>query len=175
MIALSCQGELFLDPVEIRHTPFLHRDPKPGSLTRLSRFTEGGAADTRNSPGTGSTRILPPWASMMRHITICKERGCGIDRAIDGIEFFWLPAPEFLADHDFMRITLLGHQNTSEMGRADKTRACYQLCCLRWVCRDYMTNATLRKRLGIDDQNYPMTSRIIKDTMDQGLIRLYKP
>lgn len=38
-----------------------------------------------------------------------------------------------------------------------------------------MTNAGLRKRRGIDDQNYPMASRIIKDTMDQGLIRLYDP
>ncbi len=65
--------------------------------------------------------------------------------------------------------------NIGEMGKADKVRACYQHCCLRWVCRDYMTNATLRKRLGIDDQNYPMASRIIKDTMDQGIIRLYDP
>jgi ATP-dependent DNA helicase RecG len=74
-----------------------------------------------------------------------------------------------------MRVTLFGHQNISDMGRADKIRACYQHCCLRWVCRDYMTNATLRKRLGIDDQNYPMASRVIKDTTDQGLIRLYDP
>lgn len=114
-------------------------------------------------------------ASMMRRVNICEERGSGIDRAIDGIEFFQLPAPEFLADQDFMRITLFGHQNLGEMGKADKIRACYQHCCLRWVCRDYMTNATLRKRLGIDDQNYPMASRIIKDTMDQGIIRLYDP
>ena len=95
-------------------------------------------------------------ASMMRRINICEERGSGIDRAINGIEIFQLPAPEFLDDNDFMRVTLFGHQNISEMGRADKIRACYQHCCLRWVCRDYMTNATLRKRLGIDDQNYPM-------------------
>lgn len=97
-------------------------------------------------------------ASMMRRINICEERGSGIDRAINGIEIFQLPAPEFLDDNDFMRVTFFGHQNISEMGRADKIRACYQHCCLRWVCRDYMTNATLRKRLGIDDQNYPMAS-----------------
>ena len=114
-------------------------------------------------------------ASMMRRLNICEERGSGIDRAINGIEIFQLPAPEFLDDNDFMRVTLFGHQNINDMGRADKIRACYQHCCLRWVCRDYMTNATLRKRLGIDDQNYPVASRIIKDTTDQGLIRLYDP
>lgn len=101
-------------------------------------------------------------ASVMRRINICEERGSGIDRVIDCIEVFQLPAPEFLENRDFMRVTLFGHQNISEMGRVDKIRACYQHCCLRWVCRDYMTNATLRKRLGIDDQNYPMASRIIK-------------
>ena len=114
-------------------------------------------------------------ASVMRRMNICEERGSGIDRAINCIEVFQLPAPEFLDDEDFMRVTLFGHQNLGEMGRADKIRACYQHCCLRWVCRDFMTNASLRKRLGIDDQNYPMASRIIKDTMDQDLIRLYDP
>jgi predicted HTH transcriptional regulator len=114
-------------------------------------------------------------ASMMRRINICEERGSGIDRAIDCIEVFLLPAPEFFDDHDFMRVTLFGHQSIGEIGRTDKIRACYQHCCLRWVCRDYMTNATLRKRLGIDDLNYPMASRIIKDTMDKDLIRLYDP
>ena len=114
-------------------------------------------------------------ASMMRRMNICEERGSGIDRAIDCIEVFQLPAPEFLDDRDFMRVTLFGHQNIGEMGRVDKVRACYQHCCLRWVCRDYMTNTSLRKRLGINDENYPMASRIIKDTMDKGLIRLYDP
>lgn len=114
-------------------------------------------------------------ASVMRRMNICEERGSGIDRAIDCIEVFQLPAPEFLGDRDFMRVTLFGHQNIGEMGKADKIRACYQHCCLRWVCRDFMTNASLRKRLGIDDPNYPMASRIIKDTTDQGLIRLYDP
>jgi predicted HTH transcriptional regulator len=114
-------------------------------------------------------------ASMMRRMNICEERGSGIDRAIDCIEVFQLPAPEFLDDRDFMRVTLFGHQNIGEMGRVDKIRACYQHCCLRWVCRDYMTNTSLRKRLGINDENYPMASRIIKDTMDKGLIRLYDP
>ncbi len=114
-------------------------------------------------------------AAMMRRMNICEERGSGIDRAINCIEVFQLPAPEFHADKEFMRVTLFKHQNFSEMGRDDKIRACYQHCCLRWVCRDFMTNASLRKRMGIDDQNYPMASRIIKDTMDQGLIRLYDP
>lgn len=111
-------------------------------------------------------------ASMMRRMNICEERGSGIDRAIGCIEVYQLPAPDFQADEDFMRVTLSAHRGYGEMGREDRVRACYQHACLRYVCRDFMTNATLRKRLGIDDQNYPMASRIIGDTMDAGLIRL---
>lgn len=34
-----------------------------------------------------------------------------------------------------------------------------------------MTNLTLRERLGIDKQNYPMASRIIKDALNAGKIK----
>lgn len=114
-------------------------------------------------------------ASMMRRMNICEERGSGVDRAIGCIEVYQLPAPDFREDEDFTRVTLFAHQSYSEMGREDRVRACYQHACLRYVCREFMTNATLRKRLGIDDQNYPIASRIIGDTMEAGLIRLQDP
>jgi len=114
-------------------------------------------------------------ASMMRRMNICEERGSGIDRAIGCIEVYQLPAPDFQEDEDFMRVTLFAHRSYSEMGREDRVRACYQHACLRYVCRDFMTNATLRKRLGIEDQNYPTASLILRDTLDAGLIRLQDP
>ncbi len=114
-------------------------------------------------------------ASMMRRMNICEERGSGVDRAIGCIEVYQLPAPDIQEDEDFTRVTLFAHQSYSEMGREDKVRACYQHACLLYVCREFMTNATLRKRLGIDDQNYPIASRIIGDTMKAGLIRLHDP
>ncbi len=36
-----------------------------------------------------------------------------------------------------------------------------------------MSNSSLRKRLGIKDLNYPMASRILKDSIGDGLIKLY--
>lgn len=57
-----------------------------------------------------------------------------------------------------------------EMDKADRVRACYLHACLRYVQRDYMTNTTLRKRFGIDEKNSSMVSRIIKDTVEAGLI-----
>jgi hypothetical protein len=38
-----------------------------------------------------------------------------------------------------------------------------------------MTNATLRKRFAIADENYPIASRIIADTIEAGLIKPFDP
>ena len=46
-----------------------------------------------------------------------------------------------------------------------------QYACLKYVTSEKMTNQTLRERMGIDKQNYPMASRIIKDTIEMGKIK----
>ncbi len=114
-------------------------------------------------------------ATLMRRMNICEERGSGIDRAIDAIEAFQLPAPEFQGEEKFTRVTLFAHKELRDMDRKDKIRACYQHCCLRWVCRDLMTNSSLRKRFAIEDKNYSMASRIIRTTLDDGLIKVSDP
>lgn len=59
------------------------------------------------------------------------------------------------------------------MDKQDKIRACYLHACLRYVSGEYMTNQSLRERFGIEEQNYPMASRIIADTIKAGLIKDY--
>lgn len=61
------------------------------------------------------------------------------------------------------------------MDKSDRIRACYQHACLRFVCREQMTNESLRQRFAIDDKNYPMASLIIKNTINEGLIKPYDP
>jgi len=43
--------------------------------------------------------------------------------------------------------------------------------CLRYVCGETMTNTSLRERFAIERSNYPMASRIVKDTIEAGLLR----
>lgn len=114
-------------------------------------------------------------ASLMRRMNICEERGSGIDRAVDAIERFQLPAPEFYSEADFTRIILFAYKKLKDMDRKDKIRACYQHSCLKWLCRDFMTNASLRERFGISDQNYSIASRIIKDSVLEGIIKVADP
>ncbi len=110
-------------------------------------------------------------AGLMRRMNICEERGSGIDKVIFHVEAFQLPAPDFRTTTNHTVAVLLGPRKFSEMDRQDRIRACYQHACLWHVSGKQMTNASLRQRLKIDEKNYPMASRIIRDTVDADLIR----
>lgn len=110
-------------------------------------------------------------ASLMRRINICEERGSGIDKVIFNVEIFQLPAPDFRVTSNHTVAVLFGPREFSEMDKADRIRACYQHACLCYVSGKQMTNATLRERLNIKSANYPMASRIIRDTLEAGLIK----
>ena len=111
-------------------------------------------------------------ASTMRRMNFCEERGSGVDRAIEQCELYQLPAPDFIDETDFTRVTLFAPKTLRQMTREEKIRACYQHCCLLYVTGEKMTNETLRKRLDISQENYPMASRIIAETVSGNYIKL---
>lgn len=110
-------------------------------------------------------------AALMRRMRICEEAGTGIDKVIATVEAFQLPAPDFRASGDNTIAVLYGPRTFAQMDREERVRACYQHACLQYVSGSRMTNASLRKRLGIKDSNYPMASRIIKDSTEATLIK----
>lgn len=112
-------------------------------------------------------------ASFMRRIGVCEERGSGVDKVVFETEYFQLPAPLFETTPQHTRATLFAHREFKDMDRSDRLRACYLHACLRYVQRDFMTNTTLRKRFGFRPENSAMASRIIRDTLDAGLIRCH--
>lgn len=112
-------------------------------------------------------------ASVMRRVNICEERGSGIDKVISTVESFHFPAPDFRITDGSTVAVLLGPRDFFRMDREDRIRACYQHACLLYVSGKRMTNATLRHRLQIKDSNYPMASRIIRDTVTAKLIKPY--
>lgn len=114
-------------------------------------------------------------AGFMRRINICEERGSGIDKVIFNVELFQLPAPDFRIVENHTKATLFAHKDFLEMDKKDRIRACYQHACLLYVSNKFMTNASLRKRFSIEDKNYPVASRIISDTVQEGLIKSSDP
>jgi ATP-dependent DNA helicase RecG len=112
-------------------------------------------------------------ASFMRRIGVCEERGSGVDKVVFQAELYQLPAPIFETTHDHTCAVIFAHREFREMDKDDRVRACYLHACLRYVQRDFMTNTTLRDRFGIEAKNSATVSRIIRDTLNAGLIRCY--
>lgn len=114
-------------------------------------------------------------ASFMRRINICEERGSGIDKVVFQTEVYQLPAPIFETTERHTKAILFAHKEYSEMNTEEKIRACYLHCCLKYVNHEPMNNTSLRARFKIEDGNAAMASRVIKQAIEAGLIRLYDP
>jgi ATP-dependent DNA helicase RecG len=114
-------------------------------------------------------------ADFMRRFGICEEKGSGVDKVVHAAEQFRLPAPEFCVDTVRTTCILYGHRPFTEMSRADRIRACYQHCCLRYVTREPMTNQSLRWRFGLGDERAETASRILREALEAGLIKLKDP
>ena len=110
-------------------------------------------------------------ADIMRRLGICEEKGSGMDKTLFSIELYQLPPLKFLLQENRTVVTLFSYRKFAELDKFERVAACYQHACLKYVSNDKMTNQSLRMRLGIDDKNYPMASRIIKDAIDNKLIK----
>ena len=112
-------------------------------------------------------------ASLMRQVRICEERGSGIDKVVLEIESYHLPAPLFEVPPGSTRAVLFAHKNLADMDGEERVRACYLHACLKYVMRDFLTNASLRERFGIKPNNKAVASRRIREAMDAGMIKPY--
>ncbi|MEA2031617.1 MAG: ATP-binding protein [candidate division Zixibacteria bacterium] len=135
----------------------------PGaSLVETARFLD--------SPPRSRNDAL---ASFMRRIGVCEERGSGVDKVVFQIELHQLPAPIFEVVGDNTRVVLFAHRELRNMDKNDRVRACYLHACLKFVNRDYMTNASLRDRFGIDPKNSAIASRFIREATEANMIKPY--
>ncbi|HIJ91585.1 MAG: putative DNA binding domain-containing protein [Desulfobulbaceae bacterium] len=112
---------------------------------------------------------------LMRRLRICEEKGSGIDKVISSVEDYQLPPLDIRVGQARTTVVLFGHRSFNDMDRADKVRACYQHCSLRYVMTEKMTNQSLRERFALSTRQVDTASRIIRDTMDEGLIKLEDP
>jgi predicted HTH transcriptional regulator len=148
--------EIFTNRIEITN---------PGEpLVDVNRFID-------TPPKSRNERI----AILMRRFNICEQRGSGVDRAIEAVEKAYLPAPKFIKGEGYTKVEIYPKMTYAEMSRDDRIRACYQHCCLKYMLNGKMTNQSLRERLGVEEQNASMVSRLIKDTVNNGYIKVENP
>ncbi len=110
-------------------------------------------------------------AAMMRRFRICEERGSGIDKVITNIELYQLPPLDVRLKEKHTVAILFAHKTLNAMNKNEKVMACYQHCCLRYVTNEKTTNQSVRERFKIVDSNYPIASKIIKETLTANLIK----
>ena len=135
-------------------------------------ITNPGASlvDTRrlvDSPPRSRNEAI---ASLMRRIGICEERGSGWDKVVFLSEVYQLPAPLAEVVEDHTRVVLFAPRALSSMDRTERVRAVYLHACLRYVNRDFLTNASMRQRFGIDAHNSARASRLIAEAVEAGSI-----
>lgn len=111
------------------------------------------------------------FADIMRRMGFCEEKGSGLDKVIFYNEIFQLPPINVIVAEKRVRVTIYSYKPLNKLDKKEKIRACYQHACLKYVSNEKMTNQSLRDRFKIEDHNYSIASRIIRDALENGVIK----
>ena len=144
---------------------------------RRIEFTNPGEplVDTRrfiDMPPVTRNDVL---ASLMRRFGICEERGSGIDKVVDAVEVYQLPAPRFERPGEFTKATLYGPRKWSNMTSDDRLWACYLHASLRYQADLPVNNKSVRERFGLDPKQASQVSRLLGDAVKVGLLCVRDP
>ena len=166
---------------ELIANALIHQDfSVSGASVMIEMYTDRVEISNPGAPIIGVDRFIDsyqsrndPLADIMRRLGVCEEKGSGVDKVIQEVEVCQLPAPNFRSDQTRTTVTLFAYTDFSDMSKEDRTRACYQHCCLRHVFNKQMTNSSLRTRFGLDDSasSSSSVSQIIAATKAAGLIK----
>ena len=150
--------EIFDNRIEIRN---------PGRLLASKKINRliGTNPESRNE-------IL---ASAIRRFNICEERGTGFIKTIAAIELFGLPPLAVEEGENYFKVTLFAPITFAEMSPTERIDACYQHAVLKHLSSSAMTNTSLRERLKMSERQRPQVSKLIKEALEQGIIKNKDP
>jgi len=114
-------------------------------------------------------------AALMRRMRMCEEAGSGWDKVVLGCEAMCLPAPKIALYEENVRVTIWSKVSFSSMSQEERVWGCYMHACIQYVQGQCLTNASLRKRFGLNEQSAGNASRVIKEAVNEKLIRAFDP
>lgn len=115
-------------------------------------------------------------AGFMHKCGICEERGSGYDKIIDATGQYKLIAPRIEnQNNQFTRVVLFSRIPFDVTTKEDRVRTCYMQACLAYVEFNAINNTSIRSVFGLEDKDKVKASRIIKDTVTAGLIKVLDP
>ena len=135
-----------------------------------------------SSPGTllvEPARIVdtPPrsrnekMAALCRRMHICEESGTGWDKAVIACELSHQSAPRITVYEDSVRVTLFETKKFADLTEKDRLWCCYMHAVIQFVQGGHLTNASLRERFNIPASSSATVSRLIRQAMENGLIK----
>ncbi len=169
---------------ELVANALIHQDMTvSGAGPQIELFSDRFEISNPGSPLVTPDRMidLPPrsrneaLASLMRRMAMCEEQGSGLDKVVEQVEIFQLPAPLFRSEGNSTQVVLYGPRSFAEMTPEERVRACYFHAVLKFLSGDRMKNASLCTRLGIAAKNAAQVSAVINKTLKAGLIRVADP
>jgi predicted HTH transcriptional regulator len=114
-------------------------------------------------------------ADLMRRLGFCEEKGSGLDKVIFYNELYQLPGINVTIGDQRTSVTMYSYKSLNDLDKKDKIIVCYQHACLKYVSNEKMTNQSLRNRFNIEDHNLSTASRIIRDAIEEGVIKEIDP
>lgn len=169
---------------ELVANALIHQDMTvSGAGPQIELFSDRIEISNPGAPLVKPERMidLPPrsrneaLASLMRRMRMCEEQGSGLDKVVEQVEVFQLPAPLFRSADNSTQVVLYGPRSFAEMTPEERIRACYFHSVLKFLSGDRMKNASLCTRLGIASKNAAQASAVINKTLEAGLIRVADP
>lgn len=114
-------------------------------------------------------------ASLMRRFRMCEELGTGWDKIVISCEKSKLPAPRIELYEENTKVTLFSFKQFSTLSGDEKQLACYFHACVLYVQGEYTTNSSLRERFGLPQSSSGSVSRLLREAVEQHLIKPYDP
>lgn len=110
-------------------------------------------------------------ADLMRRLGFCEEAGSGWDKIIEACEYYQLPAPRIETTDSSIQVTLFSKVSFRDLMPEERQQACYWHACIQYAHKSAATNASLRQRFGLPSSASAQISRLIRECLDEGLIR----
>lgn len=163
---------------ELTANMIIHQDFAEQGFPMIEIYSDRIAFSNPGQPLISVERFIDEYqsrndslADLMRRIGICEEKGSGMDKTIFYVELYQLPPIRIQLQETRTEATVFTYRKFADLDKSERVMACYQHACLRYVSNEKMNNQSLRGRLGIEDKNYPMASRIIKDALEAKMIK----
>jgi len=167
---------------ELVANALIHQDLTEKGFPMIEIFSDRIEISNAGVPLVSPERFIDAYlsrndklADIMRRMGFCEEKGSGMDKVIFQNELYQLPPIDVIVAEKRTRVTIYSYQPLNRLNKKEKILACYQHACLKYVSNEKMTNQTLRERFKIEDHNYSIASRIIRDALIEKVIKEEDP